>query len=339
MPDVTVREADSSDHEALLAFSRGVRGEAWAARWEATFDWRWHHDPRPRPAGVADGYVGAVAEVAGRVVASVSCLPAGLYIRGEPVEAYWQFDSFVHPDFRRRGLAGRLMTLHAPRGALLAKGTSEAMLAARHKAGFADVPGSGWYSRTLRVGPRVARLVGWSLAGALAAGPDAVLRRRLPAASGRVRQVELSFDERFDDLWERVCRGYDCLAIRNAAALRWRFAHHPTDAYTLLTLEADSSGELRGYAVLEVVERRRRPLGRIVDLLTAADDEEGRRELIAGSLHMLHAMGADSAACYATGEHLRLSLLAMNWRTKPGRDPMTQRGLKGVPHVTTADGD
>ena len=344
MVQVVVREADSADRAALHAFFREVRGEVWASRWDALYDWRWQR--RPVAGGERGGYVGALAEAAGRVVASVSCLPAGLHVRGEAVEAYWQFDSLVHPDYRRRGLAGRLMTLHAgPEGRggrggiLLAKGTSEAMLGARHKAGFADVPGSGFYVRTLRLAPRLARVTGGPIAATVAAVPDALLRRRLPAATVEVRRVELEFDHRFDDLWQRCRPGYPCIAMRDAATLRWRFEQHPMRAYMLLTLTSSEGGDLRGYAVLTMHERRGRPLGHVVDLLAAADDAPARRDLLAASLHELYRQGADSAACYATHPLLIDSLLNCGFHPKRRPDPMTRLGLIEMPYVTAADGD
>jgi hypothetical protein len=92
------------------------------------------------------------------------------------------------------------------------------------------------------------------------------------------------FDERFDDLWQRVQDKYNIMVVRDRAFLAWRFAPVSRRAYRILTASAD--GELIGYAILRCTDEIRGiPIGLIMDLLL----EPGARGEAAGLLLLANA--------------------------------------------------
>lgn len=84
---------------------------------------------------------------------------------------------------------------------------------------------------------------------------------------GPVGVVELAaFDERFDDLWRRVCDDVPVTAVRDRQQLQWRYVQNPGGGYRILACP-DGDG-VAGYAVL----KRFYAEMQVVDLLVARDD-------------------------------------------------------------------
>ena len=329
----TIRSFAGRDKDRLLAFfeelSRPERAVGMAQRWH----WERELDPR---AVAGEAPYGAVAEADGKIAGSVSFMPAGLFIGGRPVEAYWQYDSMVHPDYRRRGIASKLITHGAEHAVMLAKGTSQAMLATRQRNGYKIVESSGYWIRNLSFTPRVARVMGRFLAR-LVGGLLNLALRKPPPPSPEVVTLAGDFDDAFDGLWEDAREAYPAITLRNQETLQWRYREKPDSEYSVIVFRKDRG--LRGYAVLETFTRRQRLRGKIVDLLTRRDDEEARRELLAAALAMHRANGADSVYCYATDATLIGSLKSLGFGPKRRPDPMTVLGeLPESPYITEGDG-
>jgi GNAT superfamily N-acetyltransferase len=73
----------------------------------------------------------------------------------------------------------------------------------------------------------------------------------------------LSFDERFDRLWERVKDRYRYMVKRDAAYLQWRYPGNPAAYYGVLTYTTSDASEILGYVVFKRYGREYQ----IVDLL------------------------------------------------------------------------
>ena len=104
------------------------------------------------------------------------------------------------------------------------------------------------------------------------------------------------FDERFDELWQRISAGPERLrAVRSRAVLEWRFGSDmKAGRATVLTSETD--GKLCGYAVL--LSRSGADLGMnlydIADLQAAGDDASVYRDLILGAVQLARKNGVDA---------------------------------------------
>ena len=74
-----------------------------------------------------------------------------------------------------------------------------------------------------------------------------------------------SFDDRFDRLWDRCCRDYRVVAVRDSEYLNWRFISRPDASYTVLA--ASRGHDLIGYIVCRVASIDGAAWGYIVDYL------------------------------------------------------------------------
>jgi hypothetical protein len=79
-----------------------------------------------------------------------------------------------------------------------------------------------------------------------------------------INQIE-SFDDRFDRLWDRCCRDYGVVAVRDSEYLNWRFISRPDALYTVLA--ASRGRDLIGYIVCRVANIDGAAWGYIVDYL------------------------------------------------------------------------
>ena len=77
-------------------------------------------------------------------------------------------------------------------------------------------------------------------------------RTRLP--KNIVVQSVVSFDHRFDTLWQRVTNRFDVIGERTEGFLNWRFTQCPDLNYQVFTLNDRATQELLGYVVWYVDE-------------------------------------------------------------------------------------
>jgi hypothetical protein len=72
-------------------------------------------------------------------------------------------------------------------------------------------------------------------------------------------------DERFDVLWDEVKEAFGMTIVRSSSFLNWRFVDNPNAKSEILT--AEKHGELKGYIVLNTLEKKGFKVGFIGDLL------------------------------------------------------------------------
>jgi hypothetical protein len=113
---------------------------------------------------------------------------------------------------------------------------------------------------------RLAVEIGWKVAGNTIWRPT----RALAEPWGIQLSQPTSFDEAFDQFWERVADKYDIIIKRDRAFLTWRFCNTSFRTYEILA--AKVGGELVGYAVLRSTEIEGVATGLITDLLVEQSD-------------------------------------------------------------------
>ena len=331
-----IRWSNGHDRAAILALAGEVFGAEPAAQLQREWQWQWHDNPHLSTAG----HVGALLESDGQLVASTALQPAGLFIEGQPAEAWWSVNTMVHRSHRRRGIAAQLfdfMHRERPSAHVFGKGISAPALPMLKKCGFALLDTGGYWQRTLSVAPRLARHTGKTLAKVLALVGDLSVPR-VPPLAPKVAVHEGAFDARFDSLWQRAAPSYHAIAVRDAAALQWRYRQHPAETFRVLTYRDD--GQLRGYVVFRLYERRRCLRARVCDVLSERGDTTARDALLGAAMHSARAAGADRIDCFATGTDLQDSLQRLGFARSRGNEPLAVRGttIEGL-HVTAGDGD
>jgi hypothetical protein len=354
---IEIRPGTDADRPEIVARIREVFGAEPAARTNRLWDWQWQQDPRlPTP-----GYRGMVADWNGRIIGTLSTIPAGLHCRGKPVTAHWCVDVLVHfglmrqalKDHRRgatpdapdlsRGVAAALFDHPAAGPIQLAKHIADPMMVILERIGFTAAADSASMHRRVSLKHGLGRTLGRPLGHLIGTVADLALplgpKPRLP-----VELLAGGFDGRFDRLWEQIRPLYPAICLRDARTLNWRYRHHPDGRYQVLTT-GDGSG-LRGYAVLLTYTRGRRRWAKLVDLLTAPGDQEAIRALTAGALRTLRAWRAERVEAFACGDGIGVILQSMGFTprlTKSERpQPLMVRALPtaaaGV-FVTQGDGD
>jgi hypothetical protein len=352
---ISISEATERDKGRLIAFYEKNAGVESSTRMERRWLWQWHCDPRLE----SPGYRGVIAEWQGQVLGSVSCLPAGLFLRGRPSPAFWLADVRVDWALARRalkdgrggrrnrdstlsrGIAAAMFDHPAAGPAQLGKHIEEPMMAICRRIGFVTMPEAGNYMRRTSFSRPLQRVCGRLPGRWLAAIADPIVNR-VPRPGVAVHRFDADFDSRFDRLWEHARQVCPAITLRDSALLNWHYRNHPDTAYQVLVVERDAG--LRGYIVFKVFPRKGRLIARIVDLLTVKDDREAAESLIAAALAQCRREGAERTDCFATGADLIATLTRLGFvprLTKKRKiQPLLARNLPDVAlYVTSGDGD
>jgi hypothetical protein len=104
-------------------------------------------------------------------------------------------------------------------------------------------------------------------------------------------------------------------ARRDAAYLDWKYAHCPHQAYELR--EARREGTMAGYAVSRHQDYGGVRLGWIVDVFTAAEDEDARDALIGDVLGGFRRAGVARAQAFAMHGGLAAALRRRGFLQRP----------------------
>ncbi|MCX7825233.1 MAG: hypothetical protein N2689_06705 [Verrucomicrobiae bacterium] len=352
---IEIRPGTDGDKQQIIACMAEVYNAEQAARAERRWDWQWRDDPRlEKP-----GYHGVVAEWRGRIIANMSCLPAGLFIHGKPVMARWQVDALVHWGMARQalreqrksgsakagelsnGIAAALLNHPAAGPIQLAKNISEPMSVIGVRIGFAHAPRTGAWMRRVSYRHRLQQALGRPLGALIAAGADLTIGK-MPRPTLSVAVFDGEFDARFDRLWERALAEYPAITRRDAAVLNWRYRRHPDIAYRVLILER--GGELRGYVVFSTFFHKNRFRSKIVDLLTARGDSEAVDALLAGALRQLRKLGVERVEGFAGSPAQSAAFARHGFEPKllktGEQQPLHVRRLPDVElYLTEGDGD
>ncbi len=352
---IQVRPASDGDRKEILARMEEVSGTPKRQRIERRWDWQWQQDPRLE----VPGYQGVVVEWRDSIIGSLSCVPAGLHIAGAPVAASWIVDIFVHTGLTRqalrdvkrgggglgpelaKGVAAAMLDHPAAGSIQLGKHIADRMMAVGLTIGFVQSASTLNYTRRVSVVRPLQKSLGKGLGLLLGSAADlAVSRFRRPPLE--LEPFQGDFDARFDRLWARARDQYPAITLRDAQTLNWRYRRHPDTTYEVLILRRD--GEIRGYAVFMLYERRGRSLARIVDLLTDKDDREAADALVAGVLERARSEKAERLDWFACAWTARPTLGRYGFAPKLTKakslQPLMSRGLPDVElYVTRGDGD
>lgn len=354
---IEIRPGTDADRPQILARMEEVFGAGPASRAERLWDWQWRQDPRlPSP-----GYRGVVAAWDGRIIGILSTIPAGLHIRGEPIQAWWFVDVLVHWGLTRQalrehrraaaggstalsgGIAAALFDHPAAGPIQLGKHIADSMMTIGHRLGFDYLADTGSLQRRVSTRYPVGRVLGTTLGELVGAVADlalpAIPRPRLP-----VRPHDGPFDAPFDRLWDSVRGAYPAICRRDSALLEWRYRRHPDGDYRVLAL--DSPDGVRGYSVIKVFEHVGRRRGKLVDLLTAPQDREAQQALLAAALRELRRERVERVECFCSDPGLADILKGVGFghrlsKTRRPQPLMVRRlpaAAAGI-YVTQGDGD
>lgn len=351
-----IRLAQDSDREQILDLVTEVFGQETADRLRRDWDWQWRDDPRlGQP-----GYRGMVVEWDGKIIASLSTIPAGLYLDGTlQDDAAWFTDVLTHWGLVRKairatkkngqtidsvdlsiGVAGALIRHELSPRIQLGKYATDAMIVVHHKAGLIDQPRTGSWARMVSLKGLLGRYVG-RVPGALIGIVADLFLPAIPKTQHVVTRLEGDFDHRFDRLFESALQTHRAITRRDADFLNWRYRKNSNQHYDVFLVSEND--ELRGYLVLGRFERHNQPRAHLLDILVKNDDPNVIRSLIAEALRHLKKAGVARFECY-TGSAVvqgELERSGFRQRLQNGRPMYTLVRRLDVPelYITRGDGD
>jgi hypothetical protein len=115
--------------------------------------------------------------------------------------------------------------------------------------------------------------------------------KKLQEVNGLTINQVASFDERINDLWEKVANDYKIITVRDKTYLNWRFANIPGGDYTIYIAEKEK--QVLGYTVLKCEKYSGLNVGRIFELIVPSGQEETGQSLVLKAIEFFEQKKAD----------------------------------------------
>jgi len=267
-----VRRMEACDEAAFVPFLGN-----WISDRPVAVHFEWLY--RGNPHGNAVTWI-AVLDKGDRIVGCTSVFPRRMRLDGQPVLGCFGGDSFVDPDFRRRGIAQSLHKYSVPDMRQLEIQCHygfpvPANLRAFVRAGALDpcdfhrfwLPlNAERIVRSLHLGP-FAPFAATILNPAVKLYLARNLFRNSPSRNRL--QVVGTFDSKVDELFDSIAHRFGICCVRDSTYLNWRFSNHPFIKSTIVKWQ--DNGTLLAYAVLDL----RAEQCKILDFLVRDDEEIG----------------------------------------------------------------
>jgi len=295
------------------------------------FAWKYFAHPR------ADEIRVFVGESRGEIVAATTRLPATLIIGGVEHPAYFNIDSMVRPDHRRKGHMRALYKLACKQlpGAplLISKGSSEEIYPLLRSLGHRVLrPDTFLVSRTSPVR--------WILSRLGLRSPAEHPSKLAPADFDDFEPIA-RFGKEHDGYFDSVSRQFSAIFRRDAAYMNWRYVDIPHRQYA--SFQRVNDGQITSVVVLALHGTR----GLIVDILWDIERRDEPDRSIRFSQAWLSDNGGANVACFATHLRLREALRACGFVDRGDTPhlsafvPSEQEGAFRctVLHVVDGDGD
>ncbi len=223
-----------------------------------------------------------VAKDNSKIIGITGLLKFDLSYHGMILPAVWVVDQAVLPEYQTKGIGYLLLKKAIQESAIAIAGDNNAPSQKMHKSmGMREIGHCAVMRKWVR--------------------PSNYFNSKTPPNVNIVPDV--SFDSRFDELWEKARSEYDIIAIRNAAVLKWRYENLPTRQFQAHALYRN--GELAGYIVTTMGKvRELAPKGIFVDFLFCQIDDDLISVFI---MSVISYLAKNGAVCFeAALSHQRL---------------------------------
>ena len=283
IPEITLREYEPADGEAIVAAFNRIFGEVQEGfRPRSLAEWRWRFVDNP-----AGGRASLALDERGRVLAQYAGLGVRLLLEGEEVLISQSVDSFCDPSVRgglaRAGLFVQAGRPYADRHGFDGEGEDRLMYGL-------PVPAAWRVGRDQLQYSMLSPL--WRLEG------EAVTLGGLETDSDVCVEAGDRVPDGVDALFENAATGRAARVIKDRRHLAWRYDARPEGEY--LWLRALRNQELVGWMVLAQGAVEGQTALWIMDALVGRGDDGARRALMAAAGRQARDRGLDTLACIAT---------------------------------------
>ncbi len=256
-----------ADRAEVLAFVRAAHPNPDGERLIRQWDWKYDANPFNRD---PEPYILLMRE-GPEIIGMLGSMPLRFWIGGREQWVSHSCDWAMHPKHRDRGLARMLVKQHRIDRPLRFSWQNEKSYERSQQRPD---------TRTVRIVPLVKpldtarvleRATGNRLLSRLGAAVSVGVERLAHARAGLTVMPGISvneadgFDQRFDDLSQRMRERHGVMVARDRAYLQWRFGSRPDARYTVLL--ATRSADVVGYLVLRCAEEEGTRWGYLVDFL------------------------------------------------------------------------
>ena len=245
--EVQIKQFTLVDQEALLSFLRIAYPDE-LRKSELEF-WKWHYLENPYTA--LDDIPLWVVKDRDQIVGQLATIPVTLNVGEQETRAIWILDFIVLPQYRGRGLGKRLVLASREScSTMITLGINEQSIPVFRSLNWVELGGVHRYHKLLYPGDAFREFRWGSLRGIVNMG-YAPFRPRYAemcyTGTGVIREIT-SFDDSFEELWQRARAQWPCAVVRNSRYLEWQFHCQPGKHCEVRGLFEQN--QLMGYVVL-----------------------------------------------------------------------------------------
>lgn len=305
MGEIEFREYMAGDEERILATFNRTFSESWTEGYvdRTLAHWRWLFDLNPAGRRIMLG-----VDTDG----TVACQYAGIPMRvlgpdGVELSFFHAVDSMVHPDYRQ-GLRKRGLFLEIAERYFDRFGGHEDHL------GFGYPIRAAWRIGERFLGYRLVRSLDF-LVRELPMGVDAPTGIATSHIAGFSADARTSFDE----CWARVGARHECVTVKDARYLEWRYGSSAPHDYVLVS--ARRGDALAGWCVLRFTGSLVPNAAAIGDLLVAPEDGDALAALVSASAGLALGAGCESLMTVQNPElFVGRALSELGFATRPSSE-------------------
>jgi len=242
-------------------------------------EWVAFHNPSAK--GEATYFV---AEDAGAIVALQGRMPVEFAINGTRTRGYYAHDTYVHPDYRKKGLGFPLVASLAQAieqrsdSFFCVLGGTPLNLKIQRRMGYREISPVPQYVKVLDPYRQLCRFLRSPLLAKVLNPFALILLSLVDALLKCVNRTHLRtipierFDDRFDELMKSMIGRLGICSYKGSAYLNWKYVDRPFKKDTIFAVERD--GCLAGFVVLAPSIRPSGNVGAIMDMIADPEDKQ-----------------------------------------------------------------
>ena len=260
------------DKVPILELTRKIFGDTEISKPDF-FDWQYLNNPEGEAIVIT-----ALDDEKNSVVGVESILPMNLMINQKIVKASLSCNSYVHPDYRNKGIFSKLISTvleeSVKKNILCIYGVAnDNSFSSFMKKGSHEISNMPILFRPLRLSNYFSSPISTILNLF-----DNIWKVK-KNANPNVSQFNTDFDESFETLAKKASQKIPIIKHRTKEFLNWRYRNHPTRQYKTFVLRENST--LGGYIITRKTDVNGKSVGVIVDFMADPDSSpKGIHDLI-----------------------------------------------------------